>query len=413
MPQFKVVVQWLSRVQLCNPMNCTTPGFPVLHCLPELAQTHVHWASDAIQPSPPLSPPSSPVLSLFQHQGLFQWVDSLHLVAKVLEFQLKHQSFQWIFRIDSFRIDWFDLLAVQRTLKSLLQRHNSNASILPHSAFFMVQLSHSYMTTGKTIALTIQTFVGKMMSLLFNMLSRFLIAFLPRSKCLLISWLQSPSAVILEPKKIKSVTISTFSPTICLEVMGLDAMILVFWMLSFKPVFSLSCFTFIKRFFCSSLLSVIRVVSSAYLRLLLFLPAILIASSESSSPAFHMMYSAYKFNKQGDNIQPWHIPFPILNQSLVPCLVLTVASWPAYKFQRNLYGDLLFPSHKNFPQFVVIHTVKGFSVANEAEVVGVFFAIRLLFLWSNRCWQFDLWFLCLFEIQLVHLEVISSGTVEP
>ena len=276
-------------------------------------------------------------------------------------------------------MNWFDLLAVQRTLKSLLQRHNSNASILPHSAFFMVQLSHSYMTTGKTIALTIQTFVGKMMSLLFNMLSRFLIAFLPRSKCLLISWLQSPSAVILEPKKIKSVTISTFSPTICLEVMGLDAMILVFWMLSFKPVFSLSCFTFIKRFFCSSLLSVIRVVSSAYLRLLIFLPAILIASSESSSPAFHMMYSAYKFNKQGDNIQPWHIPFPILNQSLVPCLVLTVASWPAYKFQRNLYGDLLFPSHKNFPQFVVIHTVKGFSVANEAEVVGVFLQFGCFF----------------------------------
>ena len=109
----------------------------------------------------------------------------------------------------SFRIDWFDLLAVQGTLKSLLQHHNSKASILCHSAFFMIQLSHPYMTTGKTIALTIPTFVGKVMSLFFNMLSRFVVAFLPRGKRLLISWLQSPSIVILEPKKIKSVTVST------------------------------------------------------------------------------------------------------------------------------------------------------------------------------------------------------------
>ena len=112
----------------------------------------------------------------------------------------------------SFRIDWFDLLAVQGTLKSVLQHHSSKASIFLHSAFFMVQLSHLYMTTGKTIALTIWTFVGKVMSLLFNMLSRFVIAFLLRSKRLLLSWLQSPSVVMLEPKKIKSVTISTFSP---------------------------------------------------------------------------------------------------------------------------------------------------------------------------------------------------------
>ena len=112
----------------------------------------------------------------------------------------------------SFRIDWFDLLVVQETLKSLLQHHNSKVSIFWHSAFFMVQLSHQYMTTGKTIALTIWAFVGKVMSLLLNMLSRFVIAFLPRSKHLLISWLQSPSAVILEPKKIKPVTISIFFP---------------------------------------------------------------------------------------------------------------------------------------------------------------------------------------------------------
>ena len=140
----------------------------------------------------------------------------------------------------SFRIDWLDLLAVQATLKSLLQHHNSKASILWCPAFFMVQLSRLYMTTGKTIALTIQTFVCKEMSLLSNTLSRFVIAFLPRSKHLLISWLQSPSSVILEPKKIKSVTASTFSPSICHEVMELDAMILAFWMLSINPPFALS-----------------------------------------------------------------------------------------------------------------------------------------------------------------------------
>ena len=137
----------------------------------------------------------------------------------------------------SFRMDWLDLLAVQGTLKSLLQHHSSKASILRRSVFFSVQLSHPYMTTGKTIALTRCTFVGKVMSLLFNMLSWLVIAFLPRSKHLLISWLQSPSAVILELKKIKSDTVSIVSPSICHEVMGPDAMILVFWMLSLKPAF--------------------------------------------------------------------------------------------------------------------------------------------------------------------------------
>ena len=130
-----------------------------------------------------------------------------------------------------------DLLVIQGILRSLLQHHNSKALILQHSAFFMVQLSHSYVITGNTIALIRQTFVSKVMSLLFNTLSSFVIAVLPRSKRLLISWLQSPSAVILEPKKIKSVTVSIFSPPICHEVMGLDAMILVFTVLSFKPVF--------------------------------------------------------------------------------------------------------------------------------------------------------------------------------
>ena len=131
-------------------------------------------------------------------------------------------------RLISFGIDWFDLLAVRGILKSLLQNHNSKASILQRSAFFMVQISHSYMTTGKTIALTIQTFIVKLLSLLFNMLSRFVMAFLPRSKRVLISGLWSPSAVILEPKKIKSVTVCIVSPSICHEVMGPDVKIFVF-----------------------------------------------------------------------------------------------------------------------------------------------------------------------------------------
>ena len=235
----------------------------------------------------------------------------------------------------SFRMDWLDLLAVQGTLKSLLQHHCSKASILWCSAFFTVQLSHPYMTAGKTIALTRRTFVGKVMSLLLNMPSRLVITFLPRSKRLLISWLQSPSAVILKPRKIKSDTVSTVSPSISHEVMGPNAMIFVFWMLSFKPTFSLSTFTFIKRLLSSSSLSAIKVVSSAYLRLLRFLLAILIPACVSSSPAFLMMYFAYKLNKQGDNIQPWQTPFPIWNQSVVPCPVLTLSSWPAYKFLKR------------------------------------------------------------------------------
>ena len=163
------------------------------------------------------------------------------------------------------------------------------------------------------------------------MLFKLVIAFLPRSKHLLISWLQSQSAVLLEPKEIKSLTVSIVSASICHEVMGLDAMILVFWMLSFKPTFSLSSFTFI---FSSSSLSSIRVVSSVYLRLLIFLPAILIPAYASSSPAFLMMHSAYKLNKQGDNIQPWRTPFPVWNQSIVSCPVLTVAC-PAYRFLKR------------------------------------------------------------------------------
>ena len=194
-------------------MDCSTPGLPVHHQLLDLTQTHVHWVSDAIQPSHPLLSPSPPAFNLSQHQGLFKWVDSSHQVGKLLELQLQHQSFQWIFRTISFRMDWLGLLAVQETLKSLLQHHSSKTSILQCSAFFIVQLSHPYMTTGKPIALTRQTFVGKVMSLPFNMLSRLVTTLLPRTKCLFISWLQSPSAVILETPKIKSLTASTVSPS--------------------------------------------------------------------------------------------------------------------------------------------------------------------------------------------------------
>ena len=137
----------------------------------------------------------------------------------------------------------------------------------------------------------------------------------------------------IQPKKIKSVTVFITSPSICHEVMGADARIFIFE--CFKPGFQFSSFTFIKRFFSSSSLSAIRVMSSAYMRLQIFLPAILILACASSSPAFHMMYSVYKLNNQCANIQPWRTPFPVWNQSIIPCLVLTVASWPVYRFLRR------------------------------------------------------------------------------
>ena len=193
-------------------MNCSTPGLPVHHQLPELAQTHVHWIDDALQPShlcrPLLLPPS-----IFPSIRVFSNESALCIrLAKVLSFSFNISPSNEYSGLISFRMGWLDLLAVQGTLKSLLQHNSSKASIFRHSAFFIVQLSHPYITTGKTIALNRWTFVGKVMSLLFNMLSRLVITFLPRSKCLLISWLQSPFAVILEPKKIKSVTVSVASP---------------------------------------------------------------------------------------------------------------------------------------------------------------------------------------------------------
>ena len=191
--------------------------------------------------------------SIFPNIRVFSNESALHIrQPKYWSFSFSISPSNEYSALISFRMGWMDLLAVKGTLKSLLQHHSSKASVLWHSAFFIVQLSHPYMNTGKTIALTRWTFVGKVMSLLFNMLYRLVITFLPRNKCLLISWLQSPSAVILESQKINSDTVSTVSPSICHEVMGPDAMILVFWMLSFKSTFSLSSFTFIKRLFSSS-----------------------------------------------------------------------------------------------------------------------------------------------------------------
>ena len=227
----------------------------------------------------------------------------------------------------SFKIDWFDLLTVQEILNCLLQHHSSKTSVLRHSVF-IVQLSHPYMATGKTTALIIWTFVGKVMSLLFNKPSRFVIVFLPRSSHL-ISWLQSPFAVILVLKKRKSITVSNFSPSICHGVVTLDAMIFVFLILSFKLPFSLSSFTLIKR---GSLvpLHFLPLKCIIYISEVVDIsPEILIPARNSFSLAFHMMDSVYNLNKQGDNKQPCHAPFSILNKSVVPYKILTVASWPA------------------------------------------------------------------------------------
>ena len=168
-----LIVQLLTRVWLCNPMDCTMPGLPVHHQLLGLAQTHAHWVGDTIQPSHPLLSPSPPAFNLSQNQGLLQGVSSLHQVAKVLEFQLQHQSFQWIFRTDLLQNGLVGSPCSPRDSQESSPTHSSKESILRHSAFFIVQLSHPYKTTGKTIALTIWTFVSKVMSLLFNMLSRF------------------------------------------------------------------------------------------------------------------------------------------------------------------------------------------------------------------------------------------------
>ena len=250
-------------------MGCSMPDFPVLHHLPELAHTHVHLVGDAIQPSHPLSAPSPPVFSLTENQVFSKESTRCIRWPKYWSFSFSISPSNAYSGLISFRIDSLDFLAVQGTLKSFFQHHSSKALILQHSAFFMVQLSYPYRTAGKTVALTTQTFVSIVISLLFNMLSRFVKLFFQGAKHISISWLQSPLTVIFEPKKIKSVTVSIVSPSICHEVVGPDGMILVFWMLSFRPACSLSSFSFIKRLFSSSLLSAVRVMSSAYLLLVL------------------------------------------------------------------------------------------------------------------------------------------------
>ena len=256
---------------------------------------------------------------------------------------------------------WFPLgvTGLFSLLPNTLSRVFSSSRVWKHQ-FYGLQpslWSSSHIRTWlleKNIALTMETFVRKVMSLLFHMLSKFVKTFLTRRKCLLILGLQLLSAVILESKKIMSVTVSIVSPPSCNEVMRPHAMILVFWMLSFKPAFSPSSVTFIKRLFSPSLLSAINVVSSAYLCLWIFLLATLIIASDSLSLA--MMYPACKLNKQSDSIQPWHTPFPILSQSLSMsgsnCWFLTCLqiSQEAGKVVR--YSHLF----KNFPRFVVIHS---------------------------------------------------------
>ena len=192
---------------LCNPMDWGTPGFPVHHQLLELASIELVMPFNHLI----LYCPLLLLPSIFPSIGVFFNKSVLHIRwPKYWSFSFNISPSSKYSGLISFRIDWFDLPAVRGSLKSLLQHHSSKASILWLSAFFIVQLLHPYVTTGKTTALTLRTFIGKVMSLLFNMLSRFVIAFLPRSKCLLISWLQSLSAVVSEPRKIKSVTVSNF-----------------------------------------------------------------------------------------------------------------------------------------------------------------------------------------------------------
>ena len=257
-------------------MDCSTPGFPAKLMSIESVMPSNHLI---------LSLPLLLLPSIFS---------SIRVFSKSLLFAPGGQSIGASVLVLPMNIQgWFPLgltggiaQGLSRVFSSTTFQRHQFSSVQP---FFIVQFSHLYMTSGKTIGLTTWIFVHKVMSMLFNTLSRFVIDFLPRSKHLLISWLHSLYAVILESKKIKSVTVSTVSPTICHEAMGLEAMFLVFWMLCFKPALPLSYSTFIKRFFSSSLLSAIRVVSSAYLKLLLFLCSILISACASSSLALHMI----------------------------------------------------------------------------------------------------------------------------
>ena len=282
-------------------MDCSTPGLPVFHHLLKLKFMSIKLVMPSnylICCCSLLLPPSffPSIRSLFQWVGLF--ISGQSIGASVSASVLSVDIQGW------FPLGLTGLISLQ---SKRLWRVFSSTSVGKHQFFgarpsplpsshictWLLEKPSPLPSSHIYIALTIWTFVCKVISLLFNMLSRLVIAFLPRSKRLLMSWLQSPSTVILEPKKLNSVTLSIVSPSVCHEVMGPDAMIFGFWMLSCKPTFSLSSFPFIKRLFSFSSLSNIRMVSSAYLRLLIFLLAILIPACASSTQAFHMMYSAY------------------------------------------------------------------------------------------------------------------------
>ena len=234
-----VVIPWTAACQASPSITNSQSVLRLMSIKSVMPSNHL------ILCRPPLLLPSIfPSISAFSNESVLRirW-------PKDWSFSFSNSPSNEYTGLISFRIDGFDFFALQETLKSLLQHRGSKASILQCSAFFMVQLSQSYVTTGKTIAWIRQTLVGKVMSLLFNTWSRFVIAFLPRSKHLLISRLQSPSAVILEPKKTKYVTVSIVSPSICREVIRTRCHDLSFWMVSFKPGFSLSSFTVIKRLY--------------------------------------------------------------------------------------------------------------------------------------------------------------------
>jgi len=329
-------------------MDCSTPSLPVPPFLPEFAKfisIELVIPSNYLILSHPLLllPSVFPSIRVFSSQlALGMRGQSIGASASASVLPMCIQG-------------WFPLglTGLISLLSKGLLRVFSSTTIWDHK-FLGVQPSYGPTLTSihdywKDHSLDYMDLVSKMMPLHSNILSRFVITFLLRSKNLFTSWLQSPSIVILEPKKIKSVTISTFSPSVSHK--GWDwILFLAFWMLSFKPTFLLSSFTLIKRLFISSSLSAIRVVSSAYLKLLLFLPAILIPACDSPSLAFSMMYSAYKWNKQSDNIQPWCTPFPIWNQSVVPCPHLTIASWLTYRFlRRQVRWSVIHILFKKFP----------------------------------------------------------------
>ena len=260
-------------------MDLCTPGFPILHYLLELVQTHVHWIN-AIQPSHCLSFPPPLTPQTFLTSGSFP-----------MSFSFSISPSNKYSGLISFKIDWLDLLAVQGTLKSLLQHHSSNS--LKLFSFLYGPTVNLYMTAGKTITL-FRSLFAKWCPCFSNMFSRFVIAFLSKIKHLSISWLQSPFTVILEPKNMKCASFHFFPINLALSDGPGCHNLSFFWMLSFKLFFSLSSVTLIRMLFSSSSISAIREVLSAYLKLLVFLPVILIPVCDSSSLAFHMVSSAYK-----------------------------------------------------------------------------------------------------------------------